>query len=94
MILVTITLLVCLTHSFQTVLAIGNYLNGQTIRGNAYGFRLDALLKMRYTRAEGEGVSNMPTLLHYLVHFLAKSGDDVVNFREDIVHLEQAAKSK
>ncbi|KAG2223934.1 hypothetical protein INT45_009386 [Circinella minor] len=77
----------------RTVLAIGNYLNGHTIRGNAYGFRLDALLKMRDTRAEGEGSSNtMPTLLHYLVHFLAKSGDDVVDFRDDIVHLEAAAK--
>ena len=50
---------------------------------------------MRDTRAEGEGVSNaMPTLLHYLVHFLAKSGDDVVDFRDDIVHLEAAAKCK
>lgn len=49
---------------------------------------------MRDTRAEGEGVSNMPTLLHYLVHFLAKNGDDVVDFREDIHHLEAAAKCK
>ena len=50
---------------------------------------------MRDTRAEGEGVSNMmPTLLHYLVHFLAKSGDDVVEFRDDIAHLEPAAKCK
>lgn len=35
-----------LTLKLQTVLAIGNYLNDQTIRGNAYGFRLDALLKV------------------------------------------------
>ena len=50
---------------------------------------------MRDTRAEGEGISNtMPTLLHYLVHFLAKSGDDVVDFRDDIIHLEAAAKCK
>ncbi|KAL0082837.1 hypothetical protein J3Q64DRAFT_1679868 [Phycomyces blakesleeanus] len=76
----------------KTVLAIGNHLNSQTIRGNAYGFHLDALLKMRDTRAEGEGVSNMPTLLHYLVYFLAKSDDSVVNFKEDICHLEAAAK--
>ncbi|KAG1439677.1 hypothetical protein G6F56_012213 [Rhizopus delemar] len=30
----------------KTVLAIGNYLNGKTVRGNAFGFRLDALLKV------------------------------------------------
>lgn len=49
---------------------------------------------MRDTRAEGEGVNNMPTLLHYLVHFLAKSGNDVVDFRDDLTHLEAAAKCK
>ncbi|KAI9251128.1 hypothetical protein EDC94DRAFT_622315 [Helicostylum pulchrum] len=76
----------------KTVLAIGNHLNGQTVRGNAYGFHLDALLKMRDTRAEGEGISNVPTLLHYLVYFLSKSDDDVVNFRQDISHLQAAAK--
>lgn len=81
-------------HVLKTVLAIGNYLNGQTIRGNARGFHLDALLKMRDTRAEGEGVSNVPTLLHYLVYFLSKSDDDVVNFRQDISHLQAAAKCK
>ncbi|KAG1100788.1 hypothetical protein G6F42_017606 [Rhizopus arrhizus] len=79
-------------HVLKTVLAIGNYLNGQTIRGNARGFHLDALLKMRDTRAEGEGVSNVPTLLHYLVYFLSKSDDDVVNFRQEISHLQAAAK--
>ncbi|KAF1806202.1 hypothetical protein FB192DRAFT_1003493 [Mucor lusitanicus] len=79
-------------HVLKTVLAIGNYLNGQTVRGNARGFHLDALLKMRDTRAEGEGVSNVPTLLHYLVYFLSKSDDDVVNFRQDISHLQAAAK--
>lgn len=47
---------------------------------------------MRDTRAEGEGVSNVPTLLHYLVYFLSKSDDDVVNFRQDISHLQAAAK--
>lgn len=49
---------------------------------------------MRDTRAEGEGVSNVPTLLHYLVYFLSKSDEDVVNFREDIIHLHAAAKCK
>ncbi|KAI9300264.1 hypothetical protein BJ944DRAFT_138775, partial [Cunninghamella echinulata] len=87
-----------LRHSqrFKTVLkiilAIGNHLNGQTIRGNAYGFHLDALLKMRDTKAESDGVHNVPTLLHYLVYFLSKSGQDVVHFKEDLVHLEAAAK--
>ncbi|KAI8339252.1 hypothetical protein BC941DRAFT_350161, partial [Chlamydoabsidia padenii] len=86
------------SHRFKTVLktilAIGNYLNSHTIRGNAYGFHLDALMKMRDTKAEGEGVSNLPTLLHYLVYFLSKTGQDVVNFKKDVAHLEAAAKCK
>lgn len=49
---------------------------------------------MRDTKAEGEGVGNLPTLLHYLVYFLSKTGQDVVNFKEDVVHLEAAAKCK
>jgi hypothetical protein len=47
---------------------------------------------MRDTRAEGEGA--VPTLLHYLVYFLSKSDDDVVNFKSDISHLQAAAKCK
>ncbi|KAI9267814.1 Formin, FH2 domain-containing protein [Sporodiniella umbellata] len=78
----------------KTVLAIGNYLNEKTIRGNALGFRLDALLKMRDTKAEGEGVNNVPTLLHYLVYLLTKSGNDVVNFKQDISHLHAASRRK
>ena len=87
-------------------------MNGQTVRGNAVGFHIDALLKvcfykgncgilsififkkMRDTKAEGEGVSNVPTLLHYLVHFLSKSDYDVLNFKQDISHLAAAAKCK
>lgn len=49
---------------------------------------------MRDTKAEGEGVSNVPTLLHYLVHFLSKSDYDVLNFKQDISHLAAAAKCK
>ncbi|KAI7903207.1 uncharacterized protein BX663DRAFT_408639, partial [Cokeromyces recurvatus] len=79
-------------YVLKTVLAIGNYLNYQTIRGDAYGFHLNALLKMRDTKAEGEGVSNVPTLLHYLVYLLSKSDNDIVHFTRDMSHLQAAAK--
>ncbi|ORZ12198.1 formin homology 2 domain-domain-containing protein [Absidia repens] len=35
-------------HILKTILAIGNHLNDHTIRGNASGFHLDALLKVIY----------------------------------------------
>ncbi|RHY27073.1 hypothetical protein DYB32_007069 [Aphanomyces invadans] len=34
----------------ETVLAIGNYMNGGTARGGAYGFKLDALAKLHTVR--------------------------------------------
>jgi hypothetical protein len=34
----------------EVVLALGNYLNGGSFRGAAYGFKLDALNKLRYAR--------------------------------------------
>lgn len=43
---------------------------------------------MKDTKAEGEGV--LPTLLHYLVHIL--SDNDALHFREDVSHLQAAAK--
>jgi hypothetical protein len=49
---------------------------------------------MRDTRAEGDGVGNVPTLLHYLVYLLSKSEDDAINFKQDIAHLQMAAKCK
>ena len=36
----------CLSSTLQAVLTIGNTLNGNTFRGNARGFHLDALLKV------------------------------------------------
>ncbi|KAI8337549.1 hypothetical protein BC941DRAFT_352646 [Chlamydoabsidia padenii] len=86
------------SHRFKmilkTILAIGNYLNGQTVRGNAHGFHLDALLKIQDTKTEGEEAFQIPTLMHYLVCFLSRTNQDVVNFKEDIPHLEAASKCR
>lgn len=46
---------------------------------------------MKDTKAEGQGV---PTLLHYLADFLSKSDDDLMNFKEDIIHSQAASKGK
>lgn len=58
----------------KTVLGLGNLLNGGSFRGEAYGYQLEALNKIRDTRSNPFG-EDMPkellgvtTLLHYLVH--------------------------
>jgi len=35
----------------EAILAIGNYMNGSTARGGAYGFKLDALTKLHTIRS-------------------------------------------
>lgn len=50
----------------EIVLAIGNYLNGGTPRGAAWGYKLDALEKLEAMK-ENEGKKN---LIHYILHLL------------------------
>ncbi|THH15446.1 hypothetical protein EUX98_g9464 [Antrodiella citrinella] len=75
----------------QAILAVGNALNGSSFRGNARGFRLEALLKMKETRTAAGG-SDCPTLLHYLAKVLLRSDPSLVTFIEDVPHLEAAAR--
>ncbi|CAJ0907109.1 544_t:CDS:10, partial [Entrophospora sp. SA101] len=76
-----------------TVLVIGNYLNTSSFRGNASGFQLDALLKMKDTKAmdssNGKGIA---TLLHYLVYTLEMCQSDIINFMEELPNLEASAR--
>jgi len=52
---------------FATTLAAGNYMNGGGSRGQAHGFGLDVLLKLKTVRAtEGRG-----TILHFIAEQMA-----------------------
>jgi len=54
------------------MLAMGNYLNGGTSKGAAWGFKLESLSKVIGTKT----VDGKSTLLHYLARTLAKVKDD------------------
>lgn len=75
----------------KTVLSIGNALNGSSYRGNARGFQLDALLKMRETTTS-KASPDCPTLLHFVAKVLLKSDAELVNFLDELPHLEAAAR--
>eukprot|EP00952_Eustigmatos_sp_NYUAD-ZCMA_P008668 36062-Eustigmatos_ZCMA.PRE.1 len=47
----------------EIVLAVGNYMNGSSSRGGAYGFRLDALMKLQDVKAASR---NKGTLLNFV----------------------------
>ncbi|KAH6757562.1 hypothetical protein C2S51_038710 [Perilla frutescens var. frutescens] len=77
-----------LKRIMQTILSLGNALNQGTARGSAVGFRLDSLPKLAETRAR----NNKLTLIHYLCKVLADKLPEVLDFYEDLVHVEAATK--
>ncbi|CAI2175942.1 18087_t:CDS:10 [Funneliformis geosporum] len=76
----------------KTVLAIGNYLNAKSFRGNASGFQLDALLKMRDTKATENNSKGTATLLHYLAFTIESNQKELITFMDELPHLEAAAR--
>lgn len=86
------------------------------MRGNAYGFRLEALLKVNQrVRAFIEGIEQLlfycvsqmsdtkadrskdaavQSLLHYLVRVLIKKAPAILDFKNELPHLQAAAKCK
>eukprot|EP00736_Rhodelphis_marinus_P008405 Rmarinus@m.19366 len=69
------------------VLAHGNFMNSGTFRGNAYGFRLDCLLKLQDTRS----IHGKTTLLHCLASALDKKRPAALRVADEMPHLEHAA---
>jgi diaphanous 1 len=50
----------------EVILAHGNYLNGITMRGGAFGFNLDSLSKIEEMKSK----DNKLTLLEYIIHYI------------------------
>jgi len=73
----------------EVILAIGNYLNGGTFNGTAYGFKLDILTKI----ADTKNADNSSTLLHYVVSFLQSKYPEVVDFMSELTHTEEASRT-
>ncbi|KAF9932468.1 hypothetical protein FBU30_008171, partial [Linnemannia zychae] len=83
----------------KTVLLIGNHLNATSFRGNAYGFQLDALLKVSSTIRQirdTKGADNVKpgasTLLHYLAKSIHAKDPNLLKFLDEVPHLEAAAR--
>jgi diaphanous 1 len=53
-----------LTHMLSLILAVGNYMNGNTSRGQAHGVKLDMLVKLVNIKQTS---SNKETLMHFIV---------------------------
>lgn len=75
-----------LAKLFGMVLSLGNYLNGGTPRGQAYGVKLDFMAKLATVKinpiAKSSGVLCGPTVLHFLAIQAEKSAPEVINLAQ------------
>ena len=74
----------------EVTLAIGNYLNGGTGKGAAWGFRLDALNKLGGTKSQ-DGTS---TLLHYIARYMDQTYTEKVRAPPHNPHLPFQTKPR
>ncbi|KXS20963.1 actin-binding FH2 [Gonapodya prolifera JEL478] len=72
----------------EIVLAIGNYMNGDSFRGGAYGFSMDTLGKL----ADTKSANSKQTFLHYLARLINSKYPDIAQMHEDFKSLEKATK--
>merc|ERR1712023_44945 len=65
----------------KIVLALGNFMNGRTARGGAYGFKLSTLTKLSDTKT----TDNKKTLMQWIVEVLDRKEPDMLLLSEDLV---------
>jgi len=72
----------------EYMLALGNYLNGGTTKGGAYGFKLDTINKLKSTKSS----DNKSTLLHFLVKTVDTKNKTLRAFVDELSCLHPASR--
>jgi diaphanous 1 len=72
----------------ETILAAGNYLNGTSARGGAFGFTVDSLSKVIDMR----GQDGKTTLLDYLINFFDASEPEVLLLKQEFLDIDYLSK--
>nr|XP_027793848.1 protein diaphanous homolog 3 isoform X4 [Marmota flaviventris] len=80
------------SKSFSTllelVLLMGNYMNAGSRNAQTFGFNLSSLCKLKDTKSADQKT----TLLHFLVEICEEKYPDILNFVDDLEHLDKASK--
>jgi cytokinesis protein len=76
-----------LQQVLQVVLALGNYLNGSSHQGGAYGFKLATLGKLKSTKT----VDNKSNLLAYIVQYVTDKMPEVARFVHEMAAVKDAS---
>ena len=74
----------------QVILALGNYLNGGSFNGRAYGFNLETLLKLVDTKSS---INPKENFLDYVIDFVQKKFPDSVHFYKEFFPLLEKGKT-
>ncbi|XP_030041077.2 protein diaphanous isoform X4 [Manduca sexta] len=72
----------------ELLLLLGNYMNTGSNNAGAYGFEISFLTKLTATK----DLENKQTLLHYLVETIENKFPEVLNFVEEMPHIDRAAR--
>uniref|UniRef100_A0A8C9CKI2 Diaphanous related formin 3 n=1 Tax=Phocoena sinus TaxID=42100 RepID=A0A8C9CKI2_PHOSS len=72
----------------ELVLLMGNYMNAGSRNAQTFGFNLSSLCKLKDTKSADQKT----TLLHFLVQICEENYPDILNFVNDLEHLDKASK--
>ncbi|KAM4859649.1 protein diaphanous homolog 3 isoform 1-T1 [Thomomys bottae] len=72
----------------ELVLLMGNYMNAGSRNAQTFGFNLSSLCKLKDTKSADQKT----TLLHFLVEICEEKYPDILNFVDDLEHLDKASK--
>ncbi|KAF7664313.1 hypothetical protein LDENG_00180890 [Lucifuga dentata] len=72
----------------QIILLVGNYMNSGSRNGNAFGFTISYLCKLRDTKSADQ----KQTLLHFLADVCQQQYPDVMTFPDELIHVEKASR--
>lgn len=72
----------------ELILLFGNYMNSGSKNGQAFGFEISFLTKLTNTK----DLDNKHTLLHYMVETIENKFPELLNFGEELPHVERAAR--
>eukprot|EP01090_Pellita_catalonica_P014023 TRINITY_DN3474_c0_g1_i2.p1 TRINITY_DN3474_c0_g1~~TRINITY_DN3474_c0_g1_i2.p1 ORF type:complete len:719 (+),score=143.86 TRINITY_DN3474_c0_g1_i2:196-2157(+) len=73
----------------EIILAIGNFLNGSGVRGNAVGFKLETLLKLKDTKS----TDNSTTLLSYIVSYISAKDKTLLDWAKQMPNIASAVRA-
>ncbi|KFO27904.1 Protein diaphanous like protein 3 [Fukomys damarensis] len=72
----------------ELVLLMGNYMNAGSRNAQTFGFNLSSLCKLKDIKSADQKT----TLLHFLVEICEEKYPDILNFVDDMEHLDKASK--